>query len=113
MGCSICNDLERALKSRRSEYITARSATFCRVSTRFVAYNNVEMERARSELEMHRSVCIYAVKDAARLPLDSETWKTASVTLLPLATTRGPAASLGALNTKGAAGGAGSALYRS
>ncbi|MGO9436749.1 MAG: hypothetical protein ACLPH3_12310 [Terracidiphilus sp.] len=37
----------------------ARSSLYGRVSTRFAAYDNVEMERARSELQMHRSVCTF------------------------------------------------------
>jgi hypothetical protein len=58
VGCSICTDLECALQSRHGEYITACSATFRCVSSRLVAYGFVEMERARSELETHRSVCV-------------------------------------------------------
>jgi hypothetical protein len=65
MACSICTYLECALQSRHSEYITACSETFRRVSIRHVAYGFVEMERARSELESHRSVCVSAVAAAA------------------------------------------------
>jgi hypothetical protein len=61
MGCSICTYLERALESRNGEYLKARSSTYRLISTRFVAYRNVEMERAKSELAMHRSVCVSAV----------------------------------------------------
>ncbi len=65
MACSICNDLGRALVSRSKEYVLARSASYSLVSSRFVAYDMVEMERARSELATHRSVCVYAVREAA------------------------------------------------
>lgn len=70
MFCPICASLERALKNRNSEYINARSSTYCRFSTRFEAYSNVELQRAKSELEMHHSVCVYAVTPA---------WQTSSV----------------------------------
>ncbi len=64
MACSICNDLGRALANRSKEYVLARSASYSLVSSRFVAYDMVEMERARSELATHRSVCVYAVSEA-------------------------------------------------
>ena len=70
MGCSICKDLERTLESRNSECTKARSSTYSRFSTRAVAYSNVEMERAKSDLQMHRSVCVSAVTSA---------WQTLSV----------------------------------
>jgi len=65
MRCSKCSYLERALKSRRSEYRTACSETFRRVSSELAAYDLVEMERARSELKMHRSTCVSALAAAA------------------------------------------------
>lgn len=58
MNCSICKDLERTLESRRSQYIAARSAAYYRVSTELAAYKNVDMERAKSDLEEHRLVCV-------------------------------------------------------
>jgi len=65
MGCSRCRDFERALENRASEYHQAcANETYGRISTRFVAYSNVEMERARSELELHLSVCASAVGNA-------------------------------------------------
>ena len=65
MRCSTCSDLESALESRHSEYLAASSETFRRVSLKFAAYGLVEMERARSELETHRSVCISTLAAAA------------------------------------------------
>lgn len=58
MNCLICKDLERTLESRRSQYLEARSAAFYRVSTELAAYKNVDMERAKSDLEEHQLVCI-------------------------------------------------------
>ena len=58
MDCLICKDLERALESRRSAYIEARAAVFYRVSTELAAKKNVDMERAKSDLEEHQLVCV-------------------------------------------------------
>ena len=58
MDCSICKDLERALESRRRAYIEARAAAYYRVSTELAAKKNVDMERAKSDLEEHQLVCV-------------------------------------------------------
>jgi hypothetical protein len=58
MDCTICKDLERALESRRSEYMEARSAAYYQVSTELAALKNVDMERAKGDLEEHRLVCL-------------------------------------------------------
>jgi len=68
MFCVICNNLEKAFKARSSEYIEAKSSACYRVSTMFAAFRNVDMERARYELEEHRRVCAFALKAAPRLP---------------------------------------------
>lgn len=73
MNCSICRDLEQALESRKREYVAACSSPYSRVSSRFVAYDIVEMERARSALDMHRSVCIFADADGRLLASKHET----------------------------------------
>jgi len=65
MRCSKCSYLERAFVSRHTEYLTACSETFRRVSSELAAYDLVEMERARSELKMHRSTCVSALAAAA------------------------------------------------
>jgi hypothetical protein len=57
MDCLICKDLERALESRRGKYIEARSTAYYRVSTELAAKENVDMERAKSDWDEHRSVC--------------------------------------------------------
>jgi hypothetical protein len=70
VSCSICAYLECALRSRQCEYVTACSETFRRVSSELAAYNLVELERARSELEMHRSECVSSFAAAAlQVPL--------------------------------------------
>ena len=62
MDCLVCRILERDVESRRNQYFEARSAAFYRVSTELAAYKNVEMERAKSDLEEHRMVCLSAAK---------------------------------------------------
>jgi hypothetical protein len=77
MDCLLCKDLERAFEARRSKYIEACSAAYYRVSTELAAYDNVEMERAKSDLEEHQLVCVSAAKvrqsgpRASRACLDS------------------------------------------
>ena len=68
MGCSICGNLEQACEAALSEYTEARSSACYRVSTKLAARKNVDMERARYELEEHRSVCVSAVRVCALLP---------------------------------------------
>jgi hypothetical protein len=57
MGCLECKNLEEAFESRLSQYIDARSAAYYRVSTELAAKKNVDMERARNDLEEHQLVC--------------------------------------------------------
>jgi hypothetical protein len=68
MGCAICRNLEIAYESLLSEYIEARSSASYRVNTKPAAQKNVDMERARYELDEHRSVCIQATRMAVHLP---------------------------------------------
>ena len=68
MACSTCTYLECALKNRHNEYIAACSGVFRDITSRLEAYDVVEMERARSELAMHRSVCATAIAAAAAEP---------------------------------------------
>jgi hypothetical protein len=67
MSCLRCQNLERALEIRQREYIEALASVYCRVSRKFAAYTSVELERARNELEEHRSVCVSARKQPAAL----------------------------------------------
>jgi hypothetical protein len=54
MDCLRCVDLEQAFEFKLSKYIEARSAAYYRVSTELAAKKNVDMERARNDLEEHR-----------------------------------------------------------
>jgi hypothetical protein len=68
VACSTCTYLECALNSRRGEYIAACSGAFRDITSRLEAYGVVEMERARSELAMHQSVCASAIAATAAQP---------------------------------------------
>jgi hypothetical protein len=57
MSCSICDNLERTYQTLLGEYIEARSSVRYQVSTQLAAQKNVDMERARYELEDHRRAC--------------------------------------------------------
>ena len=62
MDCLTCRDLERTLDFKRGKYFEARSAAYYQVSTELAAQKNVDMERAKSDLEQHQSVCVSAAK---------------------------------------------------
>jgi len=57
MNCLECRDLERAFQSRLGKYIESRSAAFYRVSTELAAKKQVDMERAKTDLQEHQSIC--------------------------------------------------------
>jgi hypothetical protein len=66
MSCAICAYLERAYLAELNEYLEARSSAGYRFSTMRAARKNVDMERARYELEEHRRGCL-AVAGVPRL----------------------------------------------
>ena len=68
MNCSICRNLEQAFEAGLSEYVDARSSAGYQVSKRHAAEMNVDMERARYELEEHRLQCDSAVRVRVLLP---------------------------------------------
>ena len=68
MGCPICRNLEQAFEVGLSEYIEARSSAGYQLSKRLAARKNVDMERARYELEEHRLVCVAVVRALVLLP---------------------------------------------
>ena len=71
MKCSICKNLERVFECKRREYFEARYSVYYRVSTKLAAYKNVDMERAKSDLEEHQFVCPSAMAewlDSTRRP---------------------------------------------
>jgi hypothetical protein len=68
MQCILCENLERAFESRQKEYFESATLACYRVSRKFAAYKNVEMERARLELQDHQAVCVFAANQAGHLP---------------------------------------------
>lgn len=67
MDCPICRDLVRAFEAGLSRYIEARSSACYQVSKKLAARMNVDMERAKTELEEHRFVCTSAIRLLALL----------------------------------------------
>jgi hypothetical protein len=53
----MCKSLKRTFEAKRSQYVEARSAAFYQVSSELAAYKNVNMQRAKNDLEEHQSVC--------------------------------------------------------
>ncbi len=68
MYCRLCENLERALATTQTEYLEASSLAYHLVSKKFAAYKNVEMERARAELQEHRTVCPAAMLASQSIP---------------------------------------------
>jgi hypothetical protein len=62
MDCIECKNLEQAFESRLSKYIEACSAAYYRVSKELAAKKNVDMERAKTDLEEHQLVCVSAAE---------------------------------------------------
>jgi hypothetical protein len=60
MDCLECNSLEEGFQARLGKYNEARSAAYYRVSTELAAKKNVDMERARNDLEEHQLICAFA-----------------------------------------------------
>jgi len=59
MRCLICRSLELALETHQKRYSDAASLACNKITTRLAAYWNVEMERARNDLDDHRAVCVF------------------------------------------------------
>jgi hypothetical protein len=68
MDCPVCWGLKQAYEAAASEYLSARSSACFRVCLDVAARKNVEMERARYELEEHRRGCVSSAKPVALLP---------------------------------------------
>jgi len=65
MDCAKCRDLRQTFESKLRKYIDARVAAYYRVTTELAAHQNVDMERARNDLEEHQLVCMSVVKGEA------------------------------------------------
>lgn len=67
MDCLTCRNLKQRYEVCLADYVEARSSAYYRVTNQFAAGKNVDMERARFELE-HRSVCVSAPDVIVQLP---------------------------------------------
>jgi len=65
--CPLCRNLESAYEARFTEYVEARASASYAVSKKVAAQKNVEMERARYELEEHRLDCAEYLAISRRL----------------------------------------------
>jgi len=59
-NCPDCENLNQVFESKLSNYLAARS--FYRISTEFAAKQQVDMERAKDDMEEHRVSCRSAAK---------------------------------------------------
>ena len=62
MDCPVCRGLAQAFEAAYGEYIEARQSASYRLCTKFAAHKNVDMERARYELEEHEVECVSAFR---------------------------------------------------
>lgn len=67
MDCVKCRELRQTFEFKLGRYIEARAAAYYRVSTELAAHKNVDMERARNDLEEHQFVCVSAAEVRPRL----------------------------------------------
>ena len=64
MPCIVCQNLKAAFDGRRRAYIEASASASGQACHQFVAYLNVELERAKAELEEHRLMCLSAANES-------------------------------------------------
>lgn len=56
-NCLECKNLNRVYGSKLAKYHAARSAVLCRINTEFAAKQQVDMERAKNDMEEHLLAC--------------------------------------------------------
>ncbi|MBZ5650530.1 MAG: hypothetical protein LAO18_08615 [Acidobacteriia bacterium] len=61
-SCRECENLNRVFESKLTEYLAARSAVLYRINTQFAARRQVDMERAKNDMEEHMSTCSFAIQ---------------------------------------------------
>lgn len=62
MDCPQCRNLDRIFRFKLTKYVEACSAAFYRVSKELAAKSQVDMERAKNDMEEHLLVCACAAK---------------------------------------------------
>ena len=69
MSCSECKELERCFDEMQVHYEAARTSAYYQVCTELAAKREVDMERAKSALEEHRTVCASACGATTATPM--------------------------------------------
>jgi hypothetical protein len=59
-NCPECESLNQVFESKLNGYLAARSAVLYQISTEFAAKQQVDMERAKNDMEEHLSICSFA-----------------------------------------------------
>ena len=59
LKCGDCKYLEGIFELSLERYVAACAAAFYRISTEFAARKNVDMERAKNDLEEHQRLCAF------------------------------------------------------
>jgi len=61
-NCPECESLSQVFESKQTGYFAARSAVLYQISTEFAAKQQVDMERAKNDVEEHLLTCRFAAK---------------------------------------------------
>ena len=56
-NCLESENLNRVYESKLTKYLPARSAVLYRISTEFAAKQQVDMERAKNDIQEHLLIC--------------------------------------------------------
>jgi hypothetical protein len=75
-NCIECENLNRIYESKLTKYLTSRVAVLYRISTKFAAKQQVDMERAKNDRDEHVLICPFVadeVRCLAMVPLQ-EPW---------------------------------------
>jgi hypothetical protein len=59
-NCPECESLNQIFEFKLTAYLAARSAVLYHISTEFAAKQQVDMERAKNDMEEHLSICSFA-----------------------------------------------------
>lgn len=60
--CPQCRELDRVFRFKLTKYVESCSSAFYRVTKEFAAKNQVDMERAKNDMEEHLLICTHAAK---------------------------------------------------
>jgi hypothetical protein len=66
LHCSVCRDLDRVFQAKLAKYVEACASPFYQVSKELAARKQVNMERAKNDLEEHLLICANPAADSAQ-----------------------------------------------